>query len=657
VIAGAFGISLVGVAWVVLLNLIISTLEKQSIKYAYAAIEKLTAALAHAIPTAGRAAEVALLMAGASQTRVSFTESADKIVNKIDGFAAESVTPTAAHAFDLAITRHISPSFERMETTLREVSLALLEKQDNGLKVLADSFSDRLFTTIDDKMERMGRNVDNVNTLLAETASKFEIYSKQIAEGLANDRKALGTASDIAARTAEAQYESAENIKAFASYLTEAKLVTESVKEQNERILSSIKEASELTLSMTESHIGRMNETKAEHARQYENGRAEQAKQLAETKNAVSASITEMREALSGALNDMQAAVRDNGASLADTFTRATDNLQAAVKDNSASLADTFTKATDNLQAAVSDNSSLMTGALSGASQAVKEAYELSNRLVAENIAANENRFGEYLNEALARASEQENRIKDYLTQSAEDILGALKHTSDQNADLSAKLGATIDSLANAGSEQYEKAAQAAASLLQNVVVEMNRAMDGVGKQISESIGATIGDSAEMVEKLAVQMSTLKQEYDAYFTKADEQNRTAFDELDFHMQNVIARFSTETETVISKLQESISSAMGLFEGNTATLLANLDEQSRSIGLYAKELNYDIHTLSDNLKGSVAEFSDHLHKGVVTTFEDFDAGLSEVAKRFANMVESVRDSVENLPAALSGNRAQ
>ena len=92
--------------------------------------------------------------------------------------------------------------------------------------------------------------------------------------------------------------------------------------------------------------------------------------------------------------------------------------------------------------------------------------------------------------------------------------------------------------------------------------------------------------------------------------------------------------------------------MGMFEGNTANLLANLDEQSRSIGLYAKELNYDISALSANLKESVAEFSEQLHKGVVQTFEVFDDGLAEVTGRLANTVESIKDCADNLSSALA-----
>ena len=664
VLRSAFGASLAGVIWVALLYAFIVSLEKKSIKRANAALEKFNTAVCKSFPTAGRSAEVALILAGAAQTKESFKESASLIVKKINNFAAESVTPTAARAFDLSIQHHLTPMFTSMDETLRDVSKALLEKQDDGLKILADRFSDRLFTNIEEKMAELGKGVESVNSLLADVAGRYEHFAGQITQGLDADRTALNAAAVLAEKTAEAQRMTAENAKAFSDYLNEAKIIEESVKEQNASALAAVGKTSELAMNMAAEHkkqldetradyAGRLEETRSRHLRQLEETQSQYARQFAENSSEHLRQLNETKSMILETVLQSRSAVTELTAAARDTVEVVLADLKAAVNENGAALAKTVTDNNENLRQTIRENGAALNDAVAGASAVIKGACELSGQVVKENAAANEARFGEYLNGALERASEQEKRIEDYLLKSSEKIMGSLQKTADQNAALTASLGATIDSLSNAGSEQYEKAAQAAAGMLQDVVAEMNRAMDGVGRQIAGSIGATLTDSAEMVDKLAEQMSTLKQEYDAYFGKLDEQNKTAYDELDFHMQNVIARFSQETETVIGRLQESISGAMGLFEGDTATLLSNLDEQSRSIGLYAKELNYDISSLSASLRESVADFAEHLHKGVVTTFEDFDTGLSEVAKRFANMVESIRDSVENLPAALSG----
>jgi hypothetical protein len=77
----------------------------------------------------------------------------------------------------------------------------------------------------------------------------------------------------------------------------------------------------------------------------------------------------------------------------------------------------------------------------------------------------------------------------------------------------------------------------------------------------------------------------------------------------------------------------------------------MDENSRSIGLYAKEINMDVADLSVNLRGSVQEFTARIQEGINATFADFDKGLSDVSLRLATILDSIRDSAEALQLAL------
>jgi len=234
-------------------------------------------------------------------------------------------------------------------------------------------------------------------------------------------------------------------------------------------------------------------------------------------------------------------------------------------------------------------------------------------------------------------------------------IADSLRSAVESNVETAKGLAGTMESLANAGTEQYEVAAQAAAKFLNDVIIEMNKAMDGVGHEIAESITKASSESVEIVDRLAETTGKLKEEYDTYFTRVENQSRTNMDDMDFHMQSVIGRFSEDAMGVMEKLEGNITKAMELFEGNTADLISSLDEQSRSIGLYAHDLNIDIADLSGNLKESVKIFTEQIQGGVVRTFQDFDEGLSEVSGRLANTVESIRESVENLPKALKDGK--
>lgn len=232
-------------------------------------------------------------------------------------------------------------------------------------------------------------------------------------------------------------------------------------------------------------------------------------------------------------------------------------------------------------------------------------------------------------------------------------LLEAFDKSSRANDLTAEKLAATMDSLANAGSEQYEKAAQAAAQLLNDVVAEMNNAMDGVGHEIAESINAASAGSVEIVQRLAEKTEQLKAEYDTFYNRCQDANIANVDSMEAAVQSVLGTFTDDAGQVMAKLETNISSAMNLFEGNTSELLSSLEEQARSIGLYAKELNFDVSSLSDSLRESVQIFTDQVSAGTQKTFSDFDAGLTEVSNRLANTIESVREAVEKLPEAVGG----
>jgi ABC-type transporter Mla subunit MlaD len=233
----------------------------------------------------------------------------------------------------------------------------------------------------------------------------------------------------------------------------------------------------------------------------------------------------------------------------------------------------------------------------------------------------------------------------------SESLIDTLSQSITMNNETSRKLASTMDSLALAGTEQYEKAAKAAAKLLEDVVVEMNKAMDGVGHEIAESISQASAGSAEIVDRLAQKTAQLKEEYDLYFSRVENQSAANLTEMEFRIQNVFSRFSDEASGIMDRLETSISSSMNLFEGNTASLLHNIEEESRSIGLYVKDLNIDVTSLSTTLRESVGIFTDQLKNSTEKTFEAFDDGLAEVSERLANTVESIRESVENLPQVI------
>jgi len=592
------GLSLFCVAWAALVYIFVLSLIRRSETGQSVALEKFNASLQYALPTAGKESQIALILDSSETVKESFARSADLIVAKINNFAVETIAPAAALSFDRSISEHIAPVFASMDRTMAAVSSALLEKQEQGLALLADRFSDRLYSVIDEKMAVLSQNVVNITAALKEASDKMEDIVSKSETNLASDREVLASIKNLAENTAGVLRMSSENILSVSTNLNDAKTITEDMRKRTEQLISSVE------------------------------GMAIQNAEIISGQNE---QLTKFKTEMTNALETINSIFSEN---------------KAVFTENNARLGTVLTDMT----------------------AAVEKSYEQSVRLIDESLNTTGEMMVKYIDaggshiekittDTLARISGHEQSIKESLEENVKINAEALRKSMESNADTAEKLNRTIDSLANAGSEQYEKAAKAAASLLENIVTEINKAMDGVGREIAESISGAAGENGEILGRLITQTEMLKAEYDVYFKRVEEQNRLNYDEMDFHMQNVIARFTQETDTIIKNLHETITGIMNFMDGNTAALTANMEEQSRSIGLYAKELALDVSSLSSSLKESVAEFSEHIHSGVVGTFDDFDKGLAEINKRLANTIESIRDAIDNLPQAFKSLKTE
>jgi methyl-accepting chemotaxis protein len=122
--------------------------------------------------------------------------------------------------------------------------------------------------------------------------------------------------------------------------------------------------------------------------------------------------------------------------------------------------------------------------------------------------------------------------------------------------------------------------------------------------------------------------------------------------MDFHVQNITAGITEQTGAMLKDILEQNTQVLEQYKDNTTNLLQSFDEQARSIGLYAKEMNFDITELSANLRESVATFTTGVREGIELTVGDFDKSLAELSERLAVTVEGISDAVEHLPAAIN-----
>jgi hypothetical protein len=196
-----------------------------------------------------------------------------------------------------------------------------------------------------------------------------------------------------------------------------------------------------------------------------------------------------------------------------------------------------------------------------------------------------------------------------------------------------------------------ETAVNESIKMLKNITDNMKKAMANAGGEIARGIKEATGDNAEAIQKLAEQSQKLRDDFEDYFSRIEESTNTTYEDIDYHVQNVIAKISETAGTMLEKNSEANQSVLNEYQESTRNLLEEFREQANSISLYAKEINLDIDELSENLKDSVTLFNGSLQESVNATIQDFDSGLAELSLRIANVVGSILDSVESLPAAI------
>lgn len=197
----------------------------------------------------------------------------------------------------------------------------------------------------------------------------------------------------------------------------------------------------------------------------------------------------------------------------------------------------------------------------------------------------------------------------------------------------------------------YDSLHNEARSLLQVLPTQMREAFDSFTSAMGETMRATLTDSVEIVDKLGERIQQLHSEFELYFSRTEGNTETQISDMRFAMEGAIGKFSELSEASLSQLKDSNQEAMAAFARQTQQLMEAVDEQTRTISLYVKDMGIDMAELNHGLKESVAEFTTHLHSGVTDTFQEFDTGLAEIVRRMTELGVRIEEAVEALPESI------
>lgn len=188
--------------------------------------------------------------------------------------------------------------------------------------------------------------------------------------------------------------------------------------------------------------------------------------------------------------------------------------------------------------------------------------------------------------------------------------------------------------------------------IVEDVSLVFKATFEKLTNDLSDNIISVLSSSTDIVEKMSTQSDEMNTQYNLYLTRIESNTGKFADEMEFKIENILARFTEVLNTVLDRMDLNISGSFERFHNDISDIMGNFDEQSRSMSLYMKELNIEITDLSSNLRDSVKEFNARINEGVNMTFSDFDKGLAEITRRLSDAAETINESVEMLPKSLA-----
>ena len=242
--------------------------------------------------------------------------------------------------------------------------------------------------------------------------------------------------------------------------------------------------------------------------------------------------------------------------------------------------------------------------------------------------------------------------IEEHFTKYALSMTKDVQFILDNNSKTCEALAQSVIKIDEAGSAQFEKASEVAASMITDISKEMRHAMKNIGTDVADTIQQAYKENEKYINTLTERTEKLVREYDAYFEGLDKNTNDIMTNMDMIVTSSLTRMADEFSIIIDSFNKTVSESAERYEVNSRELVLSFTEQTRDMGLYAHEINIDITSLSENLKDSVSIFNKNIQQGINQTFTEFDRGLAEFTRRMTNTVEAIRESVDRLPMALA-----
>ncbi len=574
--------------------------------------------------------DVALFSDAAARNREASDALAVSVSDQLDRIVDGSIIPMLCDFVEAVLKNNLTPAVLGIGEALDAGLSKTLEVQEKGMEKMTDDFSRLLGQAVKVRVDELAVSVNEVKESVSGLNDNLRDHVRLLSETTLQNLKAqqvemknIGASfTDTLTNTLETQM--------IAMSMTVGDLggqlenLGHSLRNNTENLMETVEASLVLQRDQAEKSIALQDERNIFLVEQ----QSKQMEAVASSfSDALSTTLGEGISGLNGELSRVQGLMGEMGASLSDNLVRLSAML-------------------DEQHEVLNQSSKMLIDSKDYQMTAIEETRHIQEKYL-EN------------NDALVMHMQNMSGVVDDFTKQTDvftkDAFRFIAETNETQEKLSVGIRLSQDKLEAAVNEtisQYSKMNDMLSSMMDQITGRMNEAMINAGKEIAYGIKEVTADNAEAIGDLAKEAEKLRSDYATLFSGIEGVTEKVIDDMDYEIKTIIQRMS---EDIGSMLKENTNANAAILEGykdNTVDLLQSFDEQARSIGLYAKEINLDITELTESLKESVAEFTDHIKEGVKFTLSEFDSGLAELTYRMANTVEGISDAVEALPEVLN-----
>jgi hypothetical protein len=176
---------------------------------------------------------------------------------------------------------------------------------------------------------------------------------------------------------------------------------------------------------------------------------------------------------------------------------------------------------------------------------------------------------------------------------------------------------------------------------------------DGMGRagELAAAMQELLVADHNLLSELSSERVAMQSINNGYFEKMNNQVLQLQDDLNSEITNLLSRFTDIYSVTFENIEEQTGSLIESFDSQTRSLMDSLDEQVRDLTFLTKDVTAEIADLNKNLKDSTSEFASNVNSSLNGHLSSLDSSVNELMTKLASTTELIRESVDDLPAAV------